>query len=73
MAFLCCNPDRKEFVFAQKPYRENIGDGKPYWEMDVVDYWCELPKGRIKQLIGHSLIWEDEPIEKNIEGLEIWV
>ena len=63
MAFLCCNPDGKEFVFAQKPY----------WEMDAVDYWCELPKGRIKQLIGHSLTWEDEPVEKNIEGLEIWV
>ena len=62
MAFLCCNPDGKEFVFAQKPYREDIGDGKPYWEMDAVDYWCELPKGR-----------EDEPVEKNIKGLEIWV
>lgn len=45
MAFLCCNPDGKEFVFAQKPYREDIDDGKPYWEMDAVDYWCELPKG----------------------------
>ena len=73
MAFLCCNPDGKEFVFAQKPYREDIGDGKPYWEMDAVDYWCELPKGRIKQLIGHSLTWKDEPVEKNLKGLEIWV
>lgn len=36
MAFLCCNPDGKEFVFAQKPYREDIGDGKPYWEMDAL-------------------------------------
>ena len=26
MAFLCCNTDGKEFVFAQKPYREDIGD-----------------------------------------------
>ena len=68
-----CKIVGKEFVFAQKPYREDIGDGKPYWEMDAVDYWCELPKGRIKQLIGRSLTWKDEPVEKKIKGLEIWV
>lgn len=39
----------------------------------INDYWCELPKGRIKQLIGRSLTWKDEPVEKNIKGLEIWV
>ena len=53
MAFLCCNPDGKEFVFAQKSYREDIGDGKPYWEMDAVDYWCELPN-RANKTINRS-------------------
>lgn len=44
MAFLCCNTDRKEFVFAQKPYREDIGDGKPYWEWMQLTIGVNYPK-----------------------------
>lgn len=47
--------------------------------VSLIGKWMQLtigvnyPIGRIKQLIGRSLTWKDEPVEKKIKGLEICV
>lgn len=61
MAYLAVDKDGKEWIFEEKPYRvpkENIwysnnGSIRP------------LKIGRIKEILGYKLSWEDEPIEWN--------
>ena len=58
MAWLACDEDCYEYIFSEKPERdEGLG-----W----VTYYSDgirLPYGSIAKLIGRELTWEDEPVE----------
>jgi len=57
MAWVAVNKNEKEYIFYNKPDKENL------------DWWIfykncfHLPKGSIGKLIGKKLTWYDEPVE----------
>lgn len=57
MAYLACDEDCYEYIFSEKPERDESG-----W----VTYYSDgirLPSGTIAKLIGRELTWSDEPVE----------
>lgn len=57
MAFVACDEDGYEYIFSEKPERD---------ECEWVTYYSDriqLPSGSIRKLIGRELTWEDEPVE----------
>lgn len=61
MVWLAVDKDGAEYICDNRPYRREImGEWIPRYD---VDYMIRLPFGTIEKLIGHSLTWEDEPVE----------
>ena len=61
MAYVATDKDGREYIYEDKPQREVRYDGVNIWVNKIGDY-IELPKGSIKNLIGRSLNFSDEPV-----------
>lgn len=68
MAWLAVDKDGKEYLYLEKPERcIHYNVFKPS-EIDF-EIWgsnndcLKLPEGSIEELLGHSLTWNDEPVE----------
>ena len=59
MAWLACDRDGEEFIYDEKPVKDDNTWYCKYWDGNFVS----LHKGSIKKLIGRDLKWEDNPVE----------
>ncbi len=57
MAYVAVDVDGSEYIYRYKPKREY-----DEWAYGG-DSFIKLPQGTIKKLIGHTLTWDDEPVE----------
>lgn len=59
MAYLACDKDGTEIIFAERPRRF-----RSVWieREKTKNKYVELPKGLIAKLIGRELTWSDEPV-----------
>lgn len=61
MAYVATDADGREYIYDDKPKKGVRYDGVKIWINKIGDY-IELPKGSIKNLIGRSLTFSDEPV-----------
>ena len=59
MAYLAVNKGGKEYIFNEKPYRDDYYNIWNNWKEEQI----KLPKGSIEKLIGRKLTWKDEPVK----------
>ncbi len=57
MAWLACDEDGYEYIFSEKPERDE-GEWVTYYSDRI-----SIPYPSIRKLIGKDLSWEDEPVE----------
>lgn len=60
MAFVATDKDGSEWIYKEKPFREN---DKRWFPSDEAHDCFDLPKGSIRKLIGRELTFEDKPVE----------
>lgn len=63
MAWLSCDKNGAEHIFAKEPHRESSPHFGEYWNTTWLGSIVELPKGSIKKLIGRELSWSDDAVE----------
>ena len=64
VAWLAVNKYNREYIYEEKPKRCYYG----VWSQASLAYdVIELPKGRIKKLIGIELTWNDDAFESKKE------
>lgn len=65
MAWLAVDEDGTEIIFRDKPLKYNKPSYKGIWHPEDTDheFYVELPKGTIEQLIGRTLTFNDDAIE----------
>lgn len=64
MAWLAVDKDGSEVIFNSKPKRKGCYWENTEWgEGDDYNEVVFLTKGTINKLIGHTLTWDDKPVE----------